>query len=305
FQVVGEPGKELVVLCIGGTGESVADEPAEEAPQQSPPTAAAAPHQDALHAASAPQQLSPHAAAWFQPQEPKSHHAHEPAAYSCHGQAETAQADNAEGGPNALFDEDLDGDFAIQLRGLPYRATVEDLKNFLGHHLANVADDNPVHLVLNRDGRPSGFARVVFVSQEAAKTARDDLHLRGMEDRYVEVFLYSERPSKGRTRKLEDGQTANSTLAEAAGVTKEQVVNECRAEMRPGAKRRMLLSMLGVTLSSGARAYLKQIDQGLKHFLAQYPSEFGVDGSKGCEYVVYAPQMAEDMFAQVLGQRIT
>jgi hypothetical protein len=47
--------------------------------------------------------------------------------------------------------------------------------------------------------------------------------------------------------------------------------------------------MLGVALSQGARSYLKQMDQGLKHFLSQFPNEFSVDGGKGCEYVTYTP----------------
>merc|ERR1719478_924692 len=53
--------------------------------------------------------------------------------------------------------------------------------------------------------------------------------------------------------------------------------------------RRSLLSMLGAALSPGARSYLKQGDQGLKQFLAQFPAEFSVDGWKGSEYVSYTP----------------
>merc|ERR1740129_2015591 len=75
----------------------------------------------------------------------------------------------------------------------------------------------------------------------------------------------------------------------AAGVTRETVVRECRAEMADPRKRRILLSMLGVALSPGARAYLKQTDQGLKHFLAQHPNEFSVEGGKGCEHVTHTP----------------
>jgi len=188
-----------------------------------------------------------------------------------------------------LFDEENMGHLAIQLRGLPYKSTVEEIRNFLGSHVEKLAAENPVHLVLNRDGRPSGFARVIFESEEAARAARDELHLRGMEDRYVEVFLYPERPSKGRNRRLEEGHEKNAALAEANGMSPEVVVNECRTEMSKPTKRRMLLSMLGVNLSAGARAYLKQMDQGLKHFLANFPKEFSIEGNKGCEYVAYTP----------------
>eukprot|EP00435_Cladocopium_sp_Y103_P021451 s3007_g5.t1 len=43
---------------------------------------------------------------------------------------------------------------------------------------------------------------------------------------------------------------------------------------------------------AGARAYLKQMDQGLKHFLANYQTEFVIEGNKGCEYVAYVPTPA-------------
>lgn len=188
-----------------------------------------------------------------------------------------------------LFDEENQGHLAIQLRGLPYKATVEDIRNFLGHHSQTLQDDNPVHLVLNRDGRPSGFARVMFGCEEAARAARDELHLKGMEDRYVEVFLYPDRPSKGKNRRLEEAQEKGSGGVETTGMTLDVVINECRTEMAKPGKRRMLLSMLGVNLSPGARAYLKQMDQGLKHFLANYPTEFVIEGNKGCEYVAYVP----------------
>lgn len=60
--------------------------------------------------------------------------------------------------------------------------------------------------------------------------------------------------------------------------------------LTPG-KGQLLLSMLGVALSHTARLYLKKTDQGLKHFLAQYPQEFGVDGAKGRECVSYFPAL--------------
>jgi hypothetical protein len=175
---------------------------------------------------------------------------------------------------------------------------VEDIQGFLGEHAAHlVVDATPIQLVQNRDGRPSGFARVQFSTPEHAKKCVSDLHLRSMEDRYVEVFLYSERPSKGRQRRggHEEGAPAVSEAArlaaavDASGVTRDQVVRECRAQMADIKKRRLLLSMLGVALSPGARSYLKQMDQGLKHFLTQFPNEFSVDGGKGCEYVTYTP----------------
>lgn len=205
-------------------------------------------------------------------------------------------------------DDDEDNESAVQLRGLPYRATVSDVKLFLGEHLANVKDEGSVQLVLNRDGRPSGFARVQFKSPEMAKAARDDRHMRvmqvggtgaqteaqGASDRYVEMFLYSERPNKLRFKKLSgEGQENpdNEEDMEALGITKETIVNECRVHMKCPGKGQLLLSMLGVALSPAARLFLKKSDQGLKHFLAQYPLEFSVDGAKGRECITYLPAM--------------
>lgn len=271
FRIDGQPGKEAVILTIQSMGGDPNLESTEQAGYPLPP--GFSPQEDVamLHGG--------HAQAYMGGEELL-------AAPGLEGEAD--HCGNAFAVP---FDEEAEGHLAVQLRGLPYKATVEDVRAFLGAHTANLNEENSVHLVLNRDGRPSGFARVVFSCPEAARTCRDDLHLRGMDDRYVEVFLYPERPSKGRSRRIEDGSAAERalTLADAAGVTKEQVVRECRNEMSAPGKRRMLLSMLGVTLSQGSRAYLKQIDQGLKHFLAQFPVEFSVEGAKGCEYVTYSP----------------
>lgn len=213
------------------------------------------------------------------------------------------------GGTDSTFDEEIDGQYSLQLRGLPYRATVDDVRNFLGEHSKHLVADNPIHFVLNRDGRPSGFARVQFTSPDAAARCRDQLHLRGMDDRYVEVFLYSERPSRGRQRRgiLDDGTGAdnssrrNDLLAEVQGITREDVVLELRSQMVEPSKRKLLLSMLGVALSPAARSYLKLNDQGLKHFLAQFPREFSVEGGKGSEYVTYTPIALSEALDDISG----
>mmetsp|Transcript_82799 Transcript_82799/g.229913 ORF Transcript_82799/g.229913 Transcript_82799/m.229913 type:complete len:743 (+) Transcript_82799:78-2306(+) len=260
FSVAGQPGKESVTLILGGASVPGGPDPGQAAPTESTapsgtpavPSTTPAPGTEAIQASS-------------------------------------------------VFDEETHGHCAVQLRGLPYRATIEDVRGFLGDYATKLADENAIHLVLNRDGRPSGFARVQFTSPEVAKQCQDDLHLRSMDDRYVEVFLYSERPSRGRQRRgTEDGATVPSSGDAAGGgrgpgsldvpaASREQVVKECRAEMAEPKNRRLLLSMLGVALSPGARSYLKQMDQGLKHFLAQFPGEFSVEGGKGCEYVTYTP----------------
>jgi len=198
-----------------------------------------------------------------------------------------------EGG--AGFDEEVDGHAALQLRGMPYKATAEDVQAFLGHNSEFMCAESPIYLMLNRDGRPSGFARVTMQSPEAARRCRDELHLKAMDDRYVEVFIYSDRPSRGRQRRgPQEEETPEKTVRtlpqEAAGITRIQVVSECRTQMADSKRRRLMLSMLGEALSPGVRSYLKHMYQGLKNFLAEFPNEFSVDGCKGCEYVTYTPQ---------------
>lgn len=85
----------------------------------------------------------------------------------------------------------------VQLRGLPYRATVQDIIGFLGPHASNLRDGaKSVQLVPNHKGRPSGFAKLYLNSPKAAAACRDELHLRNLEDRYVEVFLCSDWPDR-------------------------------------------------------------------------------------------------------------
>ena len=90
-------------------------------------------------------------------------------------------------------DDLVDCQCSLQLRGLPYSATIEDIRTFLGEFASQLVEENPINRELNRDGRPTGFARVQFVSAEAARQCREGTHLRSLQDRYVEVFLYNDR----------------------------------------------------------------------------------------------------------------
>merc|ERR1719422_2223951 len=87
-------------------------------------------------------------------------------------------------------------------------------------------------------------------------------------DRYVEVFLYSERPNKLRFKKsAPDGAGGEvEENLECLGITEEQVIQQCREHMQAPGQGQLLLSMLGVALSHNARLFLKKTDQGLKHF---------------------------------------
>lgn len=210
-------------------------------------------------------------------------------------------------------DEDSDNDHTVvQLRGLPYRATENDVLMFLGPHVRNLKEEESVELLLSRDGRPSGFARVQFSCSAAARLACKDLHERVMNvevdasngpgtsgrTRYVEVFRYSEPSGKLRYKKSAqqgnglqaDAQGIDPALeAEAARITPDQIADEVRWYMAQDGKGELLLSMLGVALSPAARLYLKRNDRGVKRFLAQYPNEFVISGEKGRERITYMP----------------
>lgn len=201
--------------------------------------------------------------------------------------------------------EDEEHESAVQLRGLPYRATPADIKAFLGSHCDGLKDASSIQMILNRDGRPSGFARVQFVSPATARQAKEALHMQRMEpaaqgesgtqERYVEVFMFTERPNKLRFKKTSTGDdTASTEDIEIMGVTATQIIEECRKHMSSLGKGQVLLSMLGVALSPGARMYLKHTDKGLKHLLSQHPEEFLMEGVKGRECISYLPAMAEN-----------
>lgn len=76
---------------------------------------------------------------------------------------------------------------------------------------------------------------------------------------------------------------------EHSAATKEQVLEEGRKHLNMPGRDALLLSMLGVVLSPAAHAYLKRTEpgQGLKHYLAQFPNEFKIDGAKGSDSVKY------------------
>lgn len=179
--------------------------------------------------------------------------------------------------------DDREDDFFLTLlfRGLPYRAAEQDILKFLGPHQANLSRDvHAVKLVTNRDGRPSGFASVRLCSYPAAKAALQDLHLKRMGDRYIEVFRRKER-----SRRVQNTDDVAGLAKAAQGTAAEQVVQECTTFLdgRPN----VLLSMLGVALGGQSRAYLKKQNIGLKQFLLGRP-EFKIEGPKGAERVVLA-----------------
>ena len=210
------------------------------------------------------------------------------------GMAQQTMNISKDNGNAIVGDDDNSNPSSVQLRGLPFRASVEDVKGFLGDHVNYLNPEKKPNICLlsNRDGRPSGFARVFFVSPQAAHKCKDALHRKQMGDRYVEV-LASDR-SRGRKNKagganVEEKEQVQQTPLDAATeqAEKERVLSECRDHLSAPGRQQTLLSMLGIALTDPARNYLRRANLGLKHFLARFPNEFRVEGPKGCEKVIW------------------
>eukprot|EP00442_Polarella_glacialis_P017064 CAMPEP_0115078200 /NCGR_PEP_ID=MMETSP0227-20121206/17425_1 /TAXON_ID=89957 /ORGANISM="Polarella glacialis, Strain CCMP 1383" /LENGTH=854 /DNA_ID=CAMNT_0002465575 /DNA_START=75 /DNA_END=2639 /DNA_ORIENTATION=+ len=210
-----------------------------------------------------------------------------------------AKAASVNGTNGIVGDDEGFNPSSVQLRGLPFRSTIADIRNFLGEHIANLSPmkDN-IRLLLNRDGRPSGFARIFFNSPQAAHLCRDGLHRKQLGDRYIEVLACNDRAGKARARKTAEIESAGQSAAAAAPVAldgaseqfeKERILHECRQHLSIPGHQQILLSMLGIALSDPARNYLRRANLGLKHFLARFPNEFRVEGPKGCEKIIWMP----------------
>lgn len=208
-----------------------------------------------------------------------------------------ATSEELDSRPTGKASEELDdledANSTVQLRGLPFRAKIADIKSFLGEHARNLASDeeSPIRLLLNRDGRPSGFARVRFDSPDAAKACCSALHRHEMDDRYVEVLPCSDRKCKTarrarRAAALDAGTEMEETLdPEIEAANQEQLLQEIRAYLSELGRRQSLLSMVGLALSPESRTYLRRVGLGVKHVLARFPQEFYVEGCKGSEQV--------------------
>jgi len=171
--------------------------------------------------------------------------------------------------PEALTYTD---EISLRLRGLPFDATESDVWAFFDGHARFFRPENPVVLIPNRYGRPSGLAIVSFMNQAAARIAQKDLDRKTMGTRYIEVF----GPLKGISRTSNEGS-----------ITQITVLQELRAHLSK--KDSMLMSMLGVLLSDEARHYLRSNGIGLKEFFEKCADEFVVEGKRGEEQVLRLP----------------
>lgn len=210
-----------------------------------------------------------------------------------------ASASQAMAETSARLDDDEDTASSVQLRGLPFRAKVADIKEFLGDHAEDLATDGEpaISVLLNRDGRPSGFARVRFNSAYAAQACCESLHRQEMDSRYIEVLPTTRKPGKSRRQRraqVEELESEGNGLDDADGSStlddesaREQVLQEVRKFVGEPGRPPPLLSGVGIAMSAASRKYLRTSGLGMKHFLARFSEEFRVEGPKGSERVRY------------------
>lgn len=210
------------------------------------------------------------------------------------GQMVNMNMATATNGNAIVGDDDNSNPSSVQLRGLPFRASIEDVRTFLGEHAKYLnPEKNPnICLLSNRDGRPSGFARVFFANPQAAHKCKDALHRKQMGDRYVEVLATDHRRGRKKAAAPEEIKAQAAVpvpVMDAATeqAEKERVLSECREHLSAPGRQQTLLSMLGIALTEPARNYLRRANLGLKHFLARFPNEFRLEGPKGCEKVIW------------------
>lgn len=81
----------------------------------------------------------------------------------------------------------------LVLRGLPFNVTEPEVYKFIEEvgakrYLAHV--DNPVNLLTNAQGKPSGFAEIHIGRSSDVAEARSKLHMEYFGSRYIEVLPY-------------------------------------------------------------------------------------------------------------------
>jgi len=170
---------------------------------------------------------------------------------------------------------------ALLLRGLPYRATENDIMKFLGPFTKKLKGDTPIQMIPNKGKRPSGFAKVQLDAPESARDACQCLHKRLMNDRYVEVFPFGEKKYKPITKMAAvayHAVPADAVSSQEDLQARSALVQECREYMESSGRTQLLLSALGAALSDGSRLYLKRTNQGLKQLLHEHPEEFEFGG---------------------------
>ena len=168
----------------------------------------------------------------------------------------------------------------LKLRGLPFSATVTDIKNFLGQHVQYVEDGSCIYIVHDRDGRSSGLAEIIFMTSTAAKKCQAEEHMQKMfvetvppsanivQERYIEVFLREDRlPFEHFRRQRSNVHRATLGIEEPFVANETVLLSDCTRYWESMKGCTSVLSAVGNALSMESRQYLCSQHLGLKHSL--------------------------------------
>jgi RNA recognition motif-containing protein len=100
----------------------------------------------------------------------------------------------------------------LVLRGLPFSASECDVADFLERCgvLGSLAPGRPIILLVNPQGRPSGFAEVNMVGEVEAEEARPAIHMQRLGGRYIEVLPNAPSKSDYKWANAGDCDTSSS-----------------------------------------------------------------------------------------------
>lgn len=196
-------------------------------------------------------------------------------------------------------DQDEQQTRTLRLRGLPFSATRQDIKHFLGQFTRFIEADSCIQIFCNRDGRPSGLAEIEFVTPTAAQQCRQEKNMQKMivyncasskngqvQDRYIEIFLC---PDRFAPRQIQDDtfkvQFPRLTMTCCENLADETIlIEDCMLYLKSRRGYTSILSALGNAVSESSRQYVRATQLGLKHILLNYPEKFSITGDRGREW---------------------
>jgi len=73
---------------------------------------------------------------------------------------------------------------ALKMRGLPFSASVREIRDFFGDF--RLAENRDIIIDMNQ-GRPTGYALVFFENEQEAERAKNSLNKQYLGNRYVDL----------------------------------------------------------------------------------------------------------------------
>ncbi|GAW79944.1 RNA-binding protein [Plasmodium gonderi] len=76
----------------------------------------------------------------------------------------------------------------LKLRGLPFDATVDEIKAFFKDFRLTNQTCPPIHIIKGFKNKPTGQAHVYFDDEEEARNACETLNRKFLRNRYIEIY---------------------------------------------------------------------------------------------------------------------